>query len=138
MEQRDLIKDQIEQLGKVLGQILAGFLGFKSSGQIDQGIKVTNRQLKSELDIDIDELVTASKNELKKYMVERKMATRHFESLGEYLREIGERKMSNDKNMAKIYLMKSLELLDLEDEISQTISFERLNLKSKIENMLQQ
>ena len=138
MEQRDLVKDQIEQLGKVLGQIIAGFLGYKSSGRIDQGVEVTNRQLKSELSIDIDELVATSQNELKKYMVERKMATRHVESLGEYLREIGECRMSSNKNLAKTYLSKSLELLDMEDEISQTISFERQHLKSRIEDMLQQ
>lgn len=66
------------------------------------------------------------------------MAVGHFETLGEYLREIGESKMSNDKNKANIYLTKSLELLDLEDEISKTMSFQRQNLKSKIENTLQQ
>lgn len=138
MEQRDLIKSQIEQLGRVLGKIFADFLGLKSSGQIEQGIEMTNEQLKSELDIDIDILVGLSKDELKKYLIERKMTIGHFETLAEYIKEIGESNVAYDKNKAKIYLIKSLELLDLEDEMSKTISFERLNLKSKIENMLQQ
>ena len=98
MEQRDLVKDQIEQLGKVLGQI-------------DQGIEVTNRQLKSELSINIDVLVAASKNDLKKYMVERKMATRHVESLSEYLREIGECKMSSNNYNKSRYRAKSQKII---------------------------
>lgn len=138
MEKRDLIKDQIEQLGRVLGKILADLIGLKSSGQLEQGIEMSKRQFKSELDIDIDKLVALSKDELKICLVERKMVIGHFETLGEYLKEIGNRKMSYDKNKAKDYLTKSLELLDLEDEISKTMSFERQNLKSKIENMLQQ
>ena len=137
MEQRDLIQDQIEQLGRALGKILANFLGLKSSGQIEQGIEVTIKQLKTELDIDIAELVVLSKDELKTFLVERKMVIGHFETLAEYLKEIGNSKISNDKKKAKIYLTKSLELLDLEDEISNTISFERQNLKTEIESILQ-
>ena len=137
MEQRDLVKDQIEQLGKALGKILANFLGLRISGQIEQGIEATNKQLKTELDIDIAEVIILSKAELKTYLVERKMAIGHFDTLGEYLKEIGNHQMSYDKNKAKIYLQKSLELLDLEDEISNTISFERQKLKSKIESIPQ-
>lgn len=43
MEQRDLIKDQIEQLGRVLGKILVDFLGLKSGGQIEHGIEVSKK-----------------------------------------------------------------------------------------------
>ena len=136
MERRDLIKDQIEQLGRVLGKIIADFFGLKSSDQIEQGVEVTNKQLKTELDIGITELVVLPKADLKTYLVERKIGIGHFETLGEYLIEIGNHQMSYDKNQAKVYLTKSLELLDLEDEISNTISFERQNLKSKIKNIL--
>ena len=45
MEQRDLIKDQIEQLGKVLAKIIADFLEFKSSGNVNQGIEISNESL---------------------------------------------------------------------------------------------
>ena len=130
--------DQVEQLGRVLGKILANFLGLKSSGQVEQGIEVANEQLQSELDIDIDEIVILSRDELKNYLMERKMAPGHFEILGKYLKELGNSKMSSDINNAKIYLTKSLELLDLEDEISTTLSFERADLKSKVKNMLHQ
>ena len=61
MEQRDLLKDQIEQLGKVLAKILPDFLGLKSEGQISQGIEITNHRLRSELDIEIEELKNGEK-----------------------------------------------------------------------------
>lgn len=138
MEHQDLIKNQIEKLGKVLGKILADFLGFKSSGQIESGIEVTSKQFKSELDIDIDDLVVFSKDELNNYLVDRKFTTGHFERLGKYLIEIGESSLANDKNKAKNYLTQSLVVLELEDEFSKTMSFERLNLKAKINKMLQQ
>lgn len=138
MEKRDLIKDQIEQFGRVLGKILADFLGLKSSGLVEQGIEVASEQLKSNFDIDIDELITLPIKELKRYLAERKISTGHVEILGKYLLEIGESKISNDKKKANLYLTRSLELLDLEDELSNTISFERQGLKSNIENMLRQ
>ena len=125
MEKRDLLKDEIEKISRVLGKMLANILGFKSLGDIEQGIKENKEQLKSNLDIDIDELITLSIRELKEYLVKRKMTIGHFE-------------MKNDKDKAKVYLTKSLELIHLENEISQTMSFERLSLKSEVENMLQQ
>ncbi|MFT4738119.1 MAG: hypothetical protein ACI8QD_001506 [Cyclobacteriaceae bacterium] len=137
MEHRDLIKDEIEQLSKVLGKILSDLLGLKSNGQIEQGISITNSQLKTNLNIDIEDLLTLSKDEMKKQLVEQKMAVGHFEILAKYLKEIGESKMSNDGITAKSFLTRSLELLDLEDEVSNTLSFERYGLKSKIETMLQ-
>jgi len=136
MEQRDLIKDQIEQIGRVLGKILADFLGLKSKGQITKGIDVSNEQLKSELDIDIDKLIGLSKNELKVYLQNRKLTEVHLEILSDIVIEISVSKIG--KEYAKTNLEKSLEILEIADEISKTMSFDRINKKTKIENALQQ
>lgn len=46
MERRDLIKDEIEQFGRVLGVIIANFLGLKAKGEVTQGIEISKKELK--------------------------------------------------------------------------------------------
>jgi len=138
MEQRDLLKDQIEQLGKVLAEILSDFLGLKSKGSINEGIKISKERLQSELDIDIEKLITLNKTKLKEYVKNLKLSEGHLEILSEYLKEMGMVKNRANIGEAKLCLEKALELLDVADEISNTLSFDRINKKTKIENMLQQ
>ena len=66
------------------------------------------------------------------------MPPEHLEILSKYLKEVGETKITTNINDAKVYLNKSLELLVLIDDITKTMSFERMNQKLQIENMLQQ
>ena len=138
MEQRDFIRDQIEQLGRVLGQAIASFLGLKSTGNVSKGIEVANQQLKSELDIDINELLNLSKIELKKYFNNRNFSDEHLEQLAEYFKEIGKSKVDYDKKGAKTHLKKAITLLEIVDETTKTMSFERINKKTEINNVLQQ
>lgn len=63
MEQQDYLKRQIDQLGRVLGKILTDFIGLKNKGQINNGIELARQTLKSELAIDIYELIEIQKDE---------------------------------------------------------------------------
>ena len=137
METRDLVKDQIEQLGRVLGKIIADFLGLKSNGDVTQGIEISKNQFKNELDIDVDKIIDLSKNELKKYLLDHKLTGEHVELIAYYLINITESNILTGKQETKKYLEKVLDLYDIADELSQTISFDRINKKSKIENVLQ-
>lgn len=134
MEQRDLLKDQIEQLGKVLANILSDLLGLKSKGQTSQGIEATNQRLQGELDIDIEKITTLTKKELKDYLKNRHLRAEHLEILSECLKEIGKGKIEENKKDAKMKLEKAIELLDIADEISKTMSFDRINKKKEIES----
>lgn len=138
MEQRDLLKAQIEQLGKVLAKILSDFLGLKSKGQFSQGIEITNKRLQNELDIDIEKIGALSKDKLKDYLKQQKLTTVHIEFLSEYLKEIGIGEIKTDKNKARMSLEQAIHLLDAADEISKTMSFDRINKKKEIEKVLQQ
>ena len=137
MEQRDLLKDQIEQLGKVLAKILSDFLGLKSNGNVTQGIEISNESLQSELDIDIEKIIALNKTELEEYVRNRKLTESHLELLSEYLKEIGIAKTKIDKSDAYLCLQKAIELLDIADKISKTMSFDRISKKSEIKNVLQ-
>ena len=138
MEKRDLLKDQIEQLGRVLGKIVSDFLGLKSSGETTAGIEISNEQLKNELDMDLSILLELDKYDLKKYLTSRKLNTEHIEILSKYLEEIGLSKVAENKTEADKYLYKSLTLIELVEEISKEMSFERINRKYRIENALQE
>lgn len=132
MEQRDLLKDQIEQLGKVLAQVLSNFLGLKSDGKASLGIEQSNHQLKDKLDLDIKELLTLSNEVLKDYLVQRHFNAEHLESLAEYLKQIAINESPANSN----YLSKAIELLDIADEISNSISFDRINQKNVLKALL--
>ncbi|MEO6904385.1 MAG: hypothetical protein ABI315_14695 [Bacteroidia bacterium] len=138
MEQRDLIKDQIEQLGKVLGKILSDFLKLKSKGQVSPGMEIANQRLLSEVDINIEKVMTLSKKELEDYLKSRKLTADHLEILSAYLKEIGKEEIEINKTDSKLKLEKAIELLDIADNISKTISFDRINKKKEINNALQQ
>ena len=136
MEQRDLLKDQIEQLGRALGRILAEFLGTKTEGDIAQSIEISNERFKSELDIDIEQLRTLDKEELAAYLCQRQLAAAHLETLSKYMAIIGTEISDEKMDEAKQYLKRAIDLLDMADEFSNTVCFERMKEKGEIENTL--
>ena len=137
MEQRDLIKDQIEQLGKVLAKILSNFLGMADKNNVSNGIETTNQQLKNELNIDIEKILSLAKEELKNYLSTLQLNEEHLETLSEYFEEIGIREIKTNKAKSKLYLEKAIELLDIANEISSTFSLNRITKKNEIKNVLQ-
>jgi hypothetical protein len=138
VEQRDLLKDQIEQLGKILAKILSDFLGLKSRGKVSQGIEISNHRLQSELDIDIEKLTTVSQETLKDYLEHQKLTAEHIEVLSDYLKELGIAAIKTDPEKAKLYLEQAISLLDAADKISNMMSFDRIDKKKAIASMLQE
>lgn len=136
MQQRDILLDQIEQLGRVLGRILDEFLRLKSAGKISQGIGVTNEQFKTKLDIDINTIINLHKNDLKNYLEDKKLTAQHVEILAQYLKAIGESTINSDKNKGKKYLEKAIVLFDISDELTATFSLDRMDKKREIEHIL--
>lgn len=136
MEQRDIIKDQIEQLGRVLGKIVNRFLNLDSSGNITDEIKTTNQQLKSELDIDLDKIIYFTKNELRDFIKKRNFAEGHLEQLSEFAFKVGKNKIENNKDESKAYLTTALELLEVADDISQMLSLDRVHRKNEIQSLI--
>jgi hypothetical protein len=137
MERRDLLKDQIEQMGKVLAEIVSSFLGLKSKGRVSEGIEISKDQLKGQFDIDIETMMALNSHELKDYLKVRNLTAGHIETLSDYFTELGKTKMdTNNQQVASSKLKKALELLDVADEISGTMSFERMEKRNEIENLL--
>lgn len=138
MEQRDLIKDQLELVGKALSKIIADYLKLKSSGNTPLAIEQTNTQLKSELDLDINLMLGFSQQQLANYLIEKKIPPPHLEILIEYFVEMGEHALKLNNIKGKLILSKALEMYKVLDLNTNTYSFERREKEQKIQNLIQQ
>lgn len=132
MEQRDLLKDQIEQLGRVLGKILADFLGLKTDASVAESIKICNEQLHKEGNIDVPLLLSLNKEESRNFIIEHHLTPEHIELFVQYLKAIAEKQPQH----AEKILIKALQLLEITDEDSKAFSWNRSLQKKEIEKLL--
>jgi hypothetical protein len=56
-QEKDYLKKQIDQLGIVLRKVLSDLLGLKQQGLQEDVIEMTNKELKSEIDLDLNEFI---------------------------------------------------------------------------------
>jgi ABC-type phosphate/phosphonate transport system substrate-binding protein len=132
VEKRDLIKDELERMGKAISQFLTIFLGLKDDGNIEQAIATTNKQLKTELDIDVELMLTFQQQELVEYLKNKNITPKHVESLVNYFAETGYALTGLDATKTSILLEKALELIDFIDNETKTYCFERKTQEQKI------
>ena len=95
MIQRDLLQQQIEQLGRAIGKIITGFLGLKSQGKVALGFEIANEQFNKELDLDIDKLLGMDKVVLSDYLKERQFTDVHLVQIVDYVEVLGEHQSDN-------------------------------------------
>ena len=134
MIQDDYFLKQIDILGRTLGKILANLLNLKSQGEIIEVIEITAQSLKSELDLDLNELLNISNNNLIKFLQDhKKFNADHLEKIAEILFELG----SLINNDIKINVLeKSLTIYDYLNHKSLTYSYDRIRKVEKIRTIL--
>ncbi|MBN2614051.1 MAG: GNAT family N-acetyltransferase [Bacteroidales bacterium] len=137
MEKRDYLLDQIEQMGKVIAALLSGFLGLKAQGKAALALEVSRRQMREEVDIDIELILNLSEKELKRYLKERKLIQHHLDKLALYFLEIGESLQEDNRNEAGMYLLKARQLLELSAEFTRTLSLGQIDTQNRINHLLQ-
>ncbi len=135
MEKRDLILDQIEQLGYFLRKMFAVFFDSNFKGNSREALDLITNEFKSELDFDLPLFISLSEDEMKNYLLNFNFNEQHLENLSELMKEMSLSK-TLDKKTSNQYLKKALELLDLADEQSNSFSYERNIKKSQIQNIL--
>ncbi len=138
MQQRDLLKDPIEQLGRVLGKIIAGWLDLKLQGRLGAGIEWSVQNLKEQLDIDVEELMELRESDLLAYLEERNLIGAHAETIADFLRDIGTLNLPTDPEKGKKYLNNAIDLYETANQLSNTLSLERIQKKIEVEEMLRQ
>ena len=138
MQQRDLIKDQIEQLGKALAEITNDFLKLKTSNRVPEAIQITDERFQKYLNISVEQLISVDKSQLPDYLNKNGLTAEHAERLSDYFREVGESLIEQDSRRAKRRLRSAIDLLDAADELTQTASFERMAKQAIISRILKQ
>ncbi|WP_196889888.1 hypothetical protein [Aureivirga sp. CE67] len=135
MEKRDLLKEEFEQLGKVLGEIFSNFMKLKEKGNASISINTSNENLKKELDLNISEILELNKQKLKEYLKEKKINLENIEILSKYFEEVGVLNLKTNKVEAEKYLLKATELIEIFEEQTRRISFEFIERKNRIEKL---
>ncbi len=132
MQQRDLIKDQIEQLGKVLSEILSSFFRLKTEGNAKEAIQITTNKFLIKLSISIEELADLNDEELANELLSKNLADTHLDQVATYIFERGICEQEQEKSPLK-WFATAKKVIALAEEKSDTITFGRMELKAKIE-----
>ncbi|MDR2009336.1 MAG: hypothetical protein LBQ22_02505 [Bacteroidales bacterium] len=86
MEYEDYIKRQFDQLGRVLGKIIAGLIGQKNQGKVGMMIESANHVLENELDFNIDELLSIEPANFIHFLkVEKGLSNSNMEKIADIL-----------------------------------------------------
>ncbi|HPT15059.1 MAG TPA: hypothetical protein PK796_09745 [Bacteroidales bacterium] len=128
MPQEDYLLRQFDQLGRALGSLLAGLIGSKGSGQVQDGIDTCIIALKEELDIDLGKLTSVPDSDFMDYLLGIKhFSNGHLGQLADIMMEIaGNRTAGNlkDEFTTKLYY-KTLMILNHLEKTETTYSIER-------------
>jgi hypothetical protein len=87
LPQEDYIRREIDRLGKVLAKALSDLLGLRSEGKLQEGIHSVNEVLQSELNIDIDLLVSLPEKELLLLLTQKGSTNSHLGLIADLLAE---------------------------------------------------
>lgn len=128
MEQEDYIKRQIDQLGRVLGKILADLTGLKSQGKTSVGIEAVDQVVKNELDFTIDEMTSIPTEKFINILQGgRKLSNDTINNLADILFIIAEELVPSDTDHEKKKKMyeRALTIYEHLEKTSSTYSFDR-------------
>ncbi|RAV97946.1 hypothetical protein [Pseudochryseolinea flava] len=133
MERRDILKEQIEQLGKLLGKMLSTFLKLKSEGSTDVAFITTQAQAHEILGVHFEAFLQHDKDSMIELLKKKGFTDTHVEHLVDYFIAVGNAKLKDGDKSGLLLLNKATSLLDIADLISKTASLTRLEYKNRIQ-----
>ena len=136
MEQRDYLKKQIDQAGKVLEKMLADLLGFKSQAQLTERVEATRKALHDQLDIDTEALMNIPSVDLLQILeIEKKLSKENMGKLADIWLLMADREQMKSKLQATIY-EKCLTIYEYLEKVENSASFDRHLKIIRIKNAL--
>ena len=139
MQQEDYIKRQIDQLGRVLGKILADLMGLKARRQASLEIESVSQALKTELGLTIDDLTLIPTDSFLTTLLDtKKFSDNNFEQLAEIMFLIAEELNIKNTDVGKMKQLyeRALIIFEILDKTSSTYSFDRHSKIEKIKKVL--
>lgn len=135
MEKRDYIMEQIKQLGRVLGMILAGVLKLKESGKSSEIHSYVEDEMRDQLNLNFQNMADLSDDRFIHMMIrERKLSLEGIETFAEIYIELGEIQESDD--LKHKYLTRALFIYEFLSENSETYSLSWTNKINYIKELL--
>lgn len=140
MEQQDYLKRQIDQMAKVLGKIIADITGLKDQGKVNEGMEIADQTLKSELSLNMDDLLNIPKNEFIDTLINKKQVhNENLEQFAEMLSELADGWLKQDAGeKAKDLYEKALAIYEYLEETGSAFSFGRNMKKQNINKIIQE
>ncbi|MCL2651259.1 MAG: hypothetical protein FWD60_09595 [Candidatus Azobacteroides sp.] len=125
MIRRDFLLQQIEEMGRVLGQILLDMMGLKNDAPVSRHIIEEARQtLQDETDLDIDQLMEIPPDKFIQALQENKaMNDANLDHFAAILFHIAEN--TDDKDKATSLYERSLIIYNYLDQSGEIYSFDR-------------
>jgi hypothetical protein len=135
MEQEDYLMRQINQFSRVLGMLLAGLLGIKNQGEINEAIDASDQVLKKELNLNFDDLVSIPVNSFIRTLLDlKKFNADNLEKLADILAIAAEEQGFGVMDSEKAIKLNERALIIYEyvEESGSTYSFDRQSKINKI------
>jgi len=134
MQQRDIIKDQIKQADRVMGRLVARFYDLKSDGNLNEAIHMTQSDIQSKLNIDLNALLLANDADtILNYTKDNHISVDQLDKIIQMFFDIG--KELTETQPEQGYLTTCFNLLDAISDLTDVISTDRILLRSQIEKL---
>lgn len=134
MAKEDYLFRQFDLFARVIGKVIAYFIG-KTSNEDVLEIDRIKEIVKSELDLDLDELFDIeNEEELTTLLLEtKKISFESLEKLVELFIEIGDKfKLQKSENQYLIYYKKALQLLEIISKNDSVYSLKRMKVMEEV------
>ena len=134
MAKEDYLFRQFDLFAHVIGKVIADFIG-KTSNEDVLEIDRIKEIVKSELDLDLDELFDIeNEEELTTLLLEtKKISFESLEKLVELFIEIGDKfKLQKSENQYLIYYKKALQLLEIISKNDSVYSLKRMKVMEEV------
>jgi hypothetical protein len=123
MPQEDRLQKQINLLGRMLGKILSDLIGIGSQNKVGASVEIVQQALKGELNIDLDEILRMSPDEVVAFLTTKKQFTEPgLEAFADILYQLA---LESGKESSNKLSEKALSLYESVNKTSRTYSVER-------------
>lgn len=133
----DYFKRQVDQLGRVLGQMLTGLLGLKSEGKFSEGEELVRQTVTVKTGIDFNELISFTSESLPSVLKDRfNWTNANIGTLADIFYELADGMEENNKEASRSYFKKALVIYEHLHRIDTTYSIERKIKIDEIKSIL--
>ncbi|MBP6312508.1 MAG: hypothetical protein WAR83_14725 [Flavobacteriales bacterium] len=137
MERKDLLLDQIEQVGRALSNVLANFLGTGTLGYIEIRTETAITQLRTEVGVDLSSLFELGTDELMTKLTNSGFDHKRIEQFGDLLASMVEPNAECADTRRRQMLDLALKLYGLAGSISSTYSMERNEKEINVQRLIE-